>query len=92
MDTRKQRAINFIRRYNVSTVLSIGFGLIIGLLIWDMLPAPYSFHYLFNRITKNPSFECKDGVYSFAATTQGACSGHGGIAHVMPGHNMFGGF
>jgi hypothetical protein len=27
--------------------------------------------------------QCKDGTYSHAATTQGACSGHGGVARAM---------
>ena len=29
--------------------------------------------------------KCKDGTYSHAATTQGACSGHGGIATKLKG-------
>jgi hypothetical protein len=47
-------------------------------------PAPYSLRYLFNRIFFAPNYVCRDGVYSFARTSQGACSGHGGIKRHMP--------
>lgn len=71
--------VDFIRTYNISVVIGLGFLLLIGAVMWTSLPAPYNPRYLLNRILKDPTFECADGVYSFAATTQGACSGHGGI-------------
>ena len=33
----------------------------------------------------NATFECKDGTYSTAKTSQGACSRHGGVDHALTG-------
>ncbi len=42
-------------------------------------PAPFSPKYLFQRAFFTPHFRCKDSVFSFADSSRGACSSHGGI-------------
>lgn len=76
---RASRVRNFMREYHLSIVIGVGFAALAMLFVWTSLPSPYNPRYLLNRALKNPTFECKDGVYSFAATMQGACSGHGGV-------------
>lgn len=45
-------------------------------------PAPFNLRYAFKRIFYTPTYICEDGTYSFAATSSGACSGHGGIRSI----------
>ena len=81
---KNQRVRQFLRQYHLSVVIGLGFAVMAILFIWTSLPSPYNPRYLINRAIKNPSFLCKDDTYSFAATSQGACSGHGGIKQYLP--------
>lgn len=72
----RMKAYNFWR-----DAVIIGLLVLIVLCLTSMIfPAPYNARYIFNRIFFNPTFQCEDGVYSFAKTRQGACSGHGGVS------------
>lgn len=80
------RLRQFLRHYHLSVVIGLGFTVLAILFVWTSLPSPYNPRYLINRALKDPSFVCRDDTYSFAATPQGACSGHGGIKRWMPRH------
>lgn len=80
-DLTKTSKIELVRNFVTRNKIAVGFGLLIGIYVWGSLPAPFSWHYLFKRAVYTPSFVCRDQTYSFAATGQGACSGHGGVQH-----------
>jgi len=67
----------FLAANHIAVILVFGF--IILFILLAPFPAPYNVRYAFNRLTKNPTFVCKDGVYSFAVKRGGACSSHGGV-------------
>lgn len=72
---------------NPGLLIVSGFALFLLMYMWSWMPAPYNPRYLVNRALFDPSFVCKDGVYSFAKTSNGACSGHNGILHRVPPNN-----
>ena len=78
-ERKKKRFRRWWRRYHLSVVIGAGFLLMGFLYIGTSLPAPHNLVYQYKLATRDPNYQCKDGVYSFAATPQGACSGHGGI-------------
>lgn len=75
-----QRFRSFVGKYNVSLTIAICTMAIGGGYLWTTLPAPYGMRYRINMLTKEKSFQCVDGTYSFAARSRGSCSGHRGIA------------
>jgi len=72
---------------NPGLVVIIVAAVMIFMYMWSWMPAPYSWTYLVKRALFDPSFVCKDGVLSFAKTSNGACSGHGGILRRVPPPN-----
>jgi hypothetical protein len=53
--------------------------LIIPVVAWWILPAPYNPSYQAKLLAVKPSAICRDGIYSFSASRSGTCSNHGGV-------------
>jgi len=49
------------------------------LLVWQFIVPIYKPSYLLKRAFLSPTFVCKNGGYSYSQTSNGACSGSGGI-------------
>lgn len=70
----------FLVRNKLPLIVICGFLFIGVLLLGLLLPAPYTFRYAINRMTRQATFQCSDGIYSFTETSRGACAYHGAIA------------
>ena len=79
IEPKPNSVLAFIRRYNVSLTIVLVGVVLASLYIWVSLPAPYSLGYRIKMMTKDPTFKCKDGTWSWAVTRQGACPNHGGV-------------
>lgn len=76
---RKRKWLRRWKRFHLAFIVSACFLLFFSFYVWTELPPPYNFRYRFNLWTRDATFVCRDGLYSWSATPQGACSGHGGI-------------
>lgn len=74
------KTYRFWRDFSAIGLLAI----IAFMLISSAFPAPYNLQYQVKRAFYNPTAVCKDGIYSFAATRAGSCSGHGGVQTWLP--------
>lgn len=72
--------MEFLRRNKIPLTIVICVVFLAALLLGLLLPSPYNFGYAIDRMTKQPTFQCGDGIYSWAPTPSGACSNHGAIA------------
>lgn len=82
----------WFRRNKIELIVS--FGLIAVILIWSSLPAPNNPQYVYNKLTKEPTAICNDGVSSFNDLNDGVssfsmdlsdtCLGHGGVLRWNP--------
>lgn len=79
-EIKKQGFISKLKQIPLSEVRDISIIILVFLVIAQLFfPSPYNPRYLFKRAFYNPTFQCADGIYSFAVNSQGACSHHGGI-------------
>lgn len=66
-------------RHRSTIAILVGFLLLSGVLLGLFLPNPYNIRYGINRLSRQATFECSDGTYSWSPVPGGACSSHGSI-------------
>jgi hypothetical protein len=65
-----------INRYRKSVLTAT---IVIPILAWLLLPAPYNPAYQIKLVFVTPTAICEDGIYSFSKSRSGTCSNHGGV-------------
>jgi hypothetical protein len=75
-DLLKER---WITRHKTTLATISGFVLLSGVLLGLLLPNPYNIRYAINRLSRQATFECSDGTFSWSPVPGGACSSHGSI-------------